>query len=174
MSVPRLMFYGHMNSLSLCDSLCLFQTDQRQRCWLDARLYVEPDQHDSGWESRLATTPPRRLCLHRNTHGNSALRPAGRQRALPLFPPPQGAADRVTRKLPQWGRREAVAVMLHGVLAVQVGQRSLSAALASAASGDTRTLSEGPIPTTQRVGVLLLRLRQDSVCLSVFVSVCCF
>lgn len=149
MSVPRLMSYEYkyLNSLSLCDSLCFFRADQRQRCRLDARLHVEPDQHDSSRGSRLATTVPRRLRLHRDAHGNPALRPAARQPVLPLFPPLQGAADRVTRKLPQWGGREAVTIMLHGRLAVQVGQRSLSAALASAVCGDTRTLSKGHIPT---------------------------
>lgn len=175
MSVPRLMSYKYKykNSLSLCDWLCFFRADQRQRCRLDARLHVEPDQHDSSRGCRLPTTVPRRLRLHRDTHGNSALCPTGRQPALPLFPPLQGAADRVSRKLPQRGRSEAVTIMLHGRLAVQVGQSSLPAALASAASGDTRTFSEGHIPT-QQVGVLLLWLRQDSVCLFVCVFVCRF
>lgn len=101
--VPRLMSheYDYINSLPLCDSLCLVRPDQRQRCRLDARLHAEPDQYDSGRGSRLTTTVPRRLRLYRDPHGDSALRPAGCQPALPLFAPHQGAADRVSAKLTQ-------------------------------------------------------------------------
>lgn len=102
MSVPKLRSYDYVTSLSHRDSLHLFRPDQRQRCRLDSGLHVEPDQHDSGRGPRLTAAVPRRLRLHCDADGDSALRPARRQPAL--FPPLQGAADRVTGSLAQRGR----------------------------------------------------------------------
>lgn len=95
---------------SRCDPLCCFLPDQRQRRRLDTGLHAQPDQHDSGRGPGLAPAVPRRLRLRGDANGDPALRAARHQPALPLLPPLQGAADRLT----EGGVREEVTVILHG------------------------------------------------------------